>query len=337
MMNTRMMRHGLAARRPAVWLTAAVLTAALATHASAEFHLMQIQQVVGGVNGDTTAQAIQLRMRAFGQNFITGSRLIAYDANGENPVELIVFDRAVSNSARGAKILVVSARFVNLTTPTTVPDFIMTNLIPASYLATGRITFEDDFGTVYWSISFGGDNYLGSNLGSRDNDDDGDFGPPITSALPSTSDAALLFQGPAAAKSTTNIHDFRLSGRSAVWTNNAGATFVLGDGATFDVQIVGVDCPGEFEVVWSGASANGPVAILFASNVGSFVVPGGQLCAGTVLGLGRLRLQLIDTAASDGNGIGTFGRIVSSPLACGGYVQLVDITTCETSNLVILP
>jgi hypothetical protein len=29
--------------------------------ASAAFHFMQIEQVIGGVNGDTTAQAIQLR------------------------------------------------------------------------------------------------------------------------------------------------------------------------------------------------------------------------------------------------------------------------------------
>ena len=27
------------------------------------FHLMQIEQVIGGVNGDVTLQAIQLRMR----------------------------------------------------------------------------------------------------------------------------------------------------------------------------------------------------------------------------------------------------------------------------------
>ena len=31
--------------------------------AFASFHLMQIEQVIGGVHGDTSAQAIQLRIR----------------------------------------------------------------------------------------------------------------------------------------------------------------------------------------------------------------------------------------------------------------------------------
>ena len=37
---------------------------------------MQIEQVIGGVNGDTTAQAVQLRMRATGENFVAGGKLI---------------------------------------------------------------------------------------------------------------------------------------------------------------------------------------------------------------------------------------------------------------------
>ncbi len=42
--------------------------------AQATFHLMQIEQVIGGVNGDTTAQAIQLRMRFAGTRPMTGRR-----------------------------------------------------------------------------------------------------------------------------------------------------------------------------------------------------------------------------------------------------------------------
>lgn len=40
----------------------------------AGFHLMQIEQVIGGVQGDPTAQAIQLRMRSAGHNFVLGAR-----------------------------------------------------------------------------------------------------------------------------------------------------------------------------------------------------------------------------------------------------------------------
>ncbi len=36
--------------------------------AHATFHFMQIEQVIGGVDGDTTKQAIQLRMRSLNQN-----------------------------------------------------------------------------------------------------------------------------------------------------------------------------------------------------------------------------------------------------------------------------
>ena len=45
-------------------ITALLGVLALQPAAHATFHLMQIEQVIGGVNGDTTAQAIQLRMRA---------------------------------------------------------------------------------------------------------------------------------------------------------------------------------------------------------------------------------------------------------------------------------
>ena len=43
------------------------ITGSLRSQAHATFHLMQIEQVIGGVNGDTSAQAIQLRMRFAGQ------------------------------------------------------------------------------------------------------------------------------------------------------------------------------------------------------------------------------------------------------------------------------
>ncbi|MBI4578887.1 MAG: hypothetical protein HY718_04240, partial [Planctomycetes bacterium] len=77
--------------------------------ALASFHLMEIEQVIGGVNGDTTKQAIQLRMRSLGQNLVSGSRLVAYDATGANPVTLITFPSNVASGASGARILVTSA------------------------------------------------------------------------------------------------------------------------------------------------------------------------------------------------------------------------------------
>ena len=55
---------------------AAVALCGLAAHsAHATFHLMQIEQVIGGVDGDTTKQAIQLRMRFASQNFVSQGRM----------------------------------------------------------------------------------------------------------------------------------------------------------------------------------------------------------------------------------------------------------------------
>ena len=52
-----------------VRMVAALASLAFALPAQATFHFMQIEQVIGGVNGDTTAQAVQLRMRFAGQNY----------------------------------------------------------------------------------------------------------------------------------------------------------------------------------------------------------------------------------------------------------------------------
>ena len=72
-------------------ILAALASLALALPVQASFHLMQIEQVIGGVNGDTTAQAVQLRMRSTGENFVTGCQLIAFDAAGNNPITLATF------------------------------------------------------------------------------------------------------------------------------------------------------------------------------------------------------------------------------------------------------
>ena len=48
-----------------------------ASPAAVSFHFMQIEQVIGGVNGDPSAQAIQLRMRTCFQNQVQQARLVA--------------------------------------------------------------------------------------------------------------------------------------------------------------------------------------------------------------------------------------------------------------------
>jgi hypothetical protein len=198
--------------------------AAVAQPAFASFHLMQIEQVIGGVNGDTSRQAIQLRMRAPGQNFVSIARVRAWDATGANPVLLVDMVSDVPSGALGDRVLLATNGFLS---PTLIPDFIMAP-IPASYLAAGKITFEQDDGTVWWGFAWGGAAYTGTNMGvagasGAANDTDGDFNPPFAGPLPSSNTQAVRFTGAASAQSTNNAADYALTPGAAVFTKNDGS------------------------------------------------------------------------------------------------------------------
>ncbi len=218
MLNTR------SARRAAFALGALAASACFAQTDS--FHFMQIEQAIGGLGGDVTKQVVQLRMRTAFQNIVTEARLKVWDAAGQNPIVLTDFPNAVTGFNEGARVLIVSPGFPMPTGVT--PDFTMKASIPESYLLAGRITFEDDFGTIMWSLAYGGANYTGPNTGSITNDPDGDFGPPFPGPLPLVSNRGLLFQGPFIAGSTTNAQDYALTPGAATLTNNAGQSVVLG-------------------------------------------------------------------------------------------------------------
>ena len=194
---------------------------------SAGFHLMQIEQVIGGVNGDPTAQAIQLRLRAGGETALSFARLQAWDAAGANPVTLINFASGVPSGSIGDRVLIASPAFVSYMQTPISTDFEMMNLIPDTYLEAGRITFEGNAGTIYWLLGFGGSAYVGSTMGFGANDRDGNFGPPFAGPLPSSDARALLFQGLATDFSLSNDVDYGLTEGPAVFTNNAGASTPL--------------------------------------------------------------------------------------------------------------
>jgi len=130
---------------------------ALLPAAPTNFHLMQIEQVIGSVDGDTTVQAIQLRMRAVGQNFVSQGKLVVVDAAGQNPITILDVPTNVANGATGDRVLIASANFPSHTTPPAMPDFTMTNLIPSSYFAAGSLTWENKItGEILWRLSWGG-------------------------------------------------------------------------------------------------------------------------------------------------------------------------------------
>lgn len=198
---------------------------------AASFHLIQIEQVIGGVNGDTSAQAIQLRLRFPGENLLEFARLVAWDNEGLNPITIVDFTQSVPGAALGARVLVASPAFLALANPVITADFVipMKTLIPPSYLAAGRVTYEGDTGAIYWSLSYGGSAYTGETIATAVNDADGDFGPPAEHSIPWQGVRALVFQGSPSGASLTNLDDYALTEGPAVFTNNLGESAALCD------------------------------------------------------------------------------------------------------------
>ncbi len=96
---------------------------------------------------------------------------------------------------------------------------------------------------------------------------------------------------------------------------------------------VSAQCPqgGGIIVEWGGATPNAQVALLFARSTGSFVIPNNRPCPGTMLGLSNDQLQVAFTGGAGQGG----SRLLTSnigPGLCGAHLQLLDLTTCGTSN-----
>jgi hypothetical protein len=84
----------------------------------------------------------------------------------QNPVVLLDL---TSNVAAGAPARTCCSRprtSRRQRIPRSRPDFILANRIPDSYLPAGSLTFEDDFGTIYWRLSWGGAGYTGATTGA---------------------------------------------------------------------------------------------------------------------------------------------------------------------------
>lgn len=197
----------------------------------AGFHQMQIEQVVGGLGGDTSAQAIQLRMRKGGQNEVSRARIRAWDAAGLNPVTVLDFTSDIPIGSKGSRILIATRPFIDKLRklqPSFTPDYLMTLPIPPEYLAAGRLTYEGDSGAVFWSLAWGGPFYTGSHLGKTVNAPDGNFGPAFPLALPKARRRALGFDGPADAIATSNSLDYTLSANPATVVRNDGKSFKIG-------------------------------------------------------------------------------------------------------------
>ncbi len=221
------MKHRISCARISVAWLFVLGSALLPRPALANFHIMEIEQVIGGVSGDTSAQAVQLKMRADGQNVLAGQALlIVRDAAGNNPVTLSTFPAPNPTAGPCREILLVTPAMASKTSPAVTGAYTMTP-IPAAYLAAGSLTFEG-FGSAYWRVSWGGAGYTGpQTVVAGINDSDGVTSPAFAGALPSTSAKALAFTPACPALSTTNAADYAPTAGAAVLKNNALATFTV--------------------------------------------------------------------------------------------------------------
>ena len=85
----------------------------------------------------------------------------------------------------------------------------------------------------------------------------------------------------------------------------------------------------DFEI--SGATPFGNVLILIGHNYGSFAIPAGKPCAGTMLDLAPNNIRLAGVGVADANGEINVS-FWAGPTCCGQIMQVVDQTTCEVSN-----
>jgi len=113
---------------------------------------------------------------------------------------------------------------------------------------------------------------------------------------------------------------------------DTGSPFFLsvGGGDVLTLVIEGT-CPGAVDLVVTNATPDGVVAFLFAFGEGGVVIPDGNPCAGTALGLNATAL-LAGTVSANAEGSAVFSGNAPN-VACGGFVQVLDVATCETSNV----
>jgi hypothetical protein len=217
-----------------LWFLACAGFALAPGRALAAFHLMEIEQVIAGVDGDTSAQAIQLKMRDFNQQFVTGNaQLVVRDATGANPVVLSTFpapNPVLSGSCQ--PILLATSAMAAKTVPpldATARDFAM-NPIPAAYLPAGTLTFEAVGGVVYWRLSWGGAAYTGPHnviASPAGNSVTALASPAYAGPLPSTGGYALRFTPPCATLSSNNAAQYGLTAGPATFTANDSVNFAV--------------------------------------------------------------------------------------------------------------
>lgn len=119
----------------------------------------------------------------------------------------------------------------------------------------------------------------------------------------------------------------------------AGLAALLGSAGPAAAQprlIVSGNCPGLVfaEII---AQPSTRVALLFAADPGDFVIPDGNRCAGTTLGLGGARLRVAFQGETDGTGFLLVEGLFRRQAVCQGSLQVIEAGSCATSNVEEVP
>lgn len=94
------------------------------------------------------------------------------------------------------------------------------------------------------------------------------------------------------------------------------------------------DCPGLLTMRVENATPEGQVGLIYGFREGNFIIPHGQPCAGSDLGIRNP--VLARTATADRTGAAVFRAEVSAQ-ACGRvYVEAIDLSTCQDTEVVLV-
>lgn len=182
--------------------------------ASAAFHLVEVSEVITGINGDTSLQAVVLRMQADGENSVDGITIQARNAQGTVTNTVFTFPVGASAQIVGLadrRILIATPAFAQRTGLT--PDFTFAGGL---FAGSGQVTYTG----APDSVSYG--NYTGP----------GAVGTPAVSAPGTDLNSLHRIQN-----TGDNSADFALFDNSPV--NNDGVTGHAG--STVPLRLTEVD------------------------------------------------------------------------------------------------
>jgi hypothetical protein len=113
------------------------------------FHLVEINKLLVGYNGNTAIQAVELKLLSGGENFVGGALVAVYDSLGDPVATLGTFPGNVPNGVAGDRILCATAAFASAFSIT--PDLVINPGIP---MVTGQVSFEKP-GCIINSLAYG--------------------------------------------------------------------------------------------------------------------------------------------------------------------------------------